>query len=118
MASYLAVIAVGEFERIEATSPQGVPLRHYVAAPVREDFRRVETVTGDALDWLSGLLGPYPFETFGFVTVDAPQVALETQTLAIVSFESVGARTAVHELVNMWFADDVSLHSWHEMWRN
>lgn len=118
MASYLAVVAVGEFERIEATSPQGVPLRHYVAPAAHEDFRRMEAVTGEALDWLSDLLGPYPFETFGFVTVDAPQVALETQTLAIVAFESVGAKTAVHELVHMWFGDDVSLHSWQEMWRN
>ncbi|MEZ4510991.1 MAG: M1 family metallopeptidase [Chloroflexota bacterium] len=118
MASYLAVVAVGEFERIEASSPQGVPLRHYVAAPAREDFRRMEAVTGEALDWLSGLLGPYPFETFGFVTVDAPQVALETQTLSIVAFESVGAKTAVHELVHMWFGNHVSLHSWQEMWRN
>ena len=79
---------------------------------------RVEEVTGNAIDWLAQLLGPYPFEAMGFVTIDAPTVALETQTMSVLSYDLVGARTAVHELVHMWFGNHVSLHSWQEMWRN
>ena len=30
MAPYLAVIAAGDYERIEDRSPEGIPLRHYV----------------------------------------------------------------------------------------
>lgn len=118
MAPYLATVAVGDFERIESVSPNGVPLRHYVTSVVREDFTRVEAVTGESIDWLSQFLGPYPFEVMGFVTVDSPPTALETQTLSVLSYELVGARTAVHEIVHMWFGNHVSLNSWSEMWRN
>ncbi|MEJ2749702.1 MAG: hypothetical protein P8183_17615, partial [Anaerolineae bacterium] len=38
MATYLALVAVGPYERIDAVSPGGIPLRHYAFAESREEF--------------------------------------------------------------------------------
>jgi aminopeptidase N len=82
----------------------------------REEFARVDAETGEAIDWLSARLGPYPFETMGFVTVPIPGASLETQTLILMSTGAIGMRTAVHELAHMWLGNWVSLDSWGPMW--
>ena len=118
MATYLATIAVGDYERIDDVSPNGVPIRHYVFAGYEEEFDRASAITGEAIDWMSDLFGPYPFETIGFVMADAPGASLETQTMVILSTSMIGRTTVVHELAHMWFGNWVSLNSWQEMWRN
>lgn len=118
MAPYLATIAVGEYVRIDDESPDGVPIRHYTFPENRENFARASSITGEAIDWMSELFGPYPFEVFGFVTADAPGASLETQTMVILSTRMIGQVTVIHELAHMWFGNWVSLDSWEEMWRN
>jgi aminopeptidase N len=118
MASYLATLAIGPYELLEDVSPNGLPLRHYTFAQNEAQMRIETAVTGPALDWMSDLFGPYPFETFGFVTASASGVSLETQTAVILSTGMIDERTMIHEMAHMWFGDWVSLHSWQEMWRN
>lgn len=118
MAPYLATVAVGQYERLEGTTPAGVPLRHYTFAESRDDVVAATSEIGEALDWMAGLFGPYPFESFGYVTARVPGGSLETQTMVVLSDAMIGKRTAVHELAHMWFGDWVSLDSWGEMWRN
>lgn len=118
MASYLATIAVGDYTRIDETSPAGIPLRHYTFTGSQGEFARSTEVTGEAIDWMSDLFGPYPFEEYGYVAVHAPGVSLETQTMVLLSTGMLNERTVIHELAHMWFGDWVSLHSWGEMWRN
>ncbi len=116
MAPYLALVAVGPFERIDSVTPAGVSLRHYVTAEHREELVAAVSPIGEALDWMGELFGPYPFEAFGFVVTEMPPTAMETQTMVLVAPEFVGQRTAVHELAHMWFGDWVSVDSWSEMW--
>ncbi|MCP4426162.1 MAG: M1 family metallopeptidase [Chloroflexi bacterium] len=121
MATYLALVAVGPYERIDAISPSGIPLRHYAltdSAESREAFDKAVAVTGEAIDWMSQLFGSYPFEEFGYVAADVPGASMETQTMVLISSQMMGQRTAVHEMAHMWFGDWVSLDSWQEMWRN
>jgi aminopeptidase N len=118
MATYLALVAVGPYERIDAVSPGGIPLRHYTFAESREEFEKAVAVTGEAIDWMSQLFGPYPFEEFGYVAADVPGASMETQTMVLLSSGMTGQRTAVHEMAHMWFGNWVSLDSWQEMWRN
>lgn len=118
MAPYLATIAVGKYERLEGESPAGVPLRHYVFPGYEDRFIEATRDVGPALDWMSELLGPYPYEAFGYVTVHATGVSLETQTMVLLSTQMLNQNTAVHELAHMWFGNWVSLASWGEMWRN
>lgn len=118
MASYLATIAVGEYERVEDQSPAGVPLRHYVFPSRQTAFANSTDMTGEAIDWMGELFGVYPYEEYGYVTVHAPGVSLETQTMVLLSTGMMNERTVIHELAHMWFGDWVSLDSWGEMWRN
>lgn len=118
MASYLATIAVGEYQRFDDVSPNGVPIRHYIFPENQADFNRVGHITGEVIDWMSDLFGPYPFENFGFVTADATGASLETQTMVVLSTRMINADTVVHEIAHMWFGNYVSLDSWSEMWRN
>lgn len=118
MAPYLATVAVGDYERLEDTTPNGIPLRHYTFPEARAELQAGAANIGQALDWMAEIFGPYPFETFGFVTARVPGGSLETQTMVILSDAMIGERTAVHELAHMWFGDWVSLDSWGEMWRN
>jgi aminopeptidase N len=118
MATYLATVAVGRYERIDAVSPAGIPLRHYTFAESRAALEPTAAVTAEAIDWMSDLFGPYPYEAFGFVIARVPGGSLETQTMVLLSDSMIGARTAVHELAHQWFGNWVSLDSWSEMWRN
>ena len=118
MAPYLALLAVGNYERLDGLSPDGVPLRHYVFPELKNDFLDATRDIGRALDWMSDLLGPYPFDEFGYVTASVPGASLEAQTMVLLSESMIGPRTAVHELAHMWFGDWVSLENWNEMWRN
>ena len=118
MAPYLALLAVGEYERIEGRTPDGVFLRHYASPAVRMKFEETVGDVGEAVDWMTELLGPYPFDEFGFVTAAVPGASLETQTMVLLSENMIVERTMVHELAHMWFGDWVSLDSWAEMWRN
>jgi aminopeptidase N len=117
MATYLALVAVGPFERIESVSPGGIPLRHYVTAEFRDEFETAVLIAGEAIDWMSQQFGAYPFEAFGFVAADLPPTAMETQTMVILSTDLIGQRTFIHELAHMWFGNWVSPNSWSEMWR-
>ncbi|MBK8903405.1 MAG: M1 family metallopeptidase [Anaerolineaceae bacterium] len=118
MASYLATVVVGEFERLESVSPDGVLLRHYVTDEAMGEFETAVADLGEAIDWMSELFGPYPYEAFGFVTADVSSVSLETQTMVLLANNMIGQITVMHELAHQWFGNWVSLDSWQQMWRN
>lgn len=117
MAPYLAVVAVGPYERLEDRSPSGVPIRHYVLPDMREEVLEATSEIGQALNWMEATFGPYPFEAFGFVTAPVTGRSMESQTMVLLAHDLIGKRTAVHELAHMWFGDWVGLNSWAEMWR-
>ena len=118
MAPYLAVVAVGDYVLLESVANEGTPLRHYLFADSVAAFQQYAGINEAALAWMSDLFGPYPFETYGYVTVNLPGVSMETQTLVLLSTHMVGRRTMIHEMAHMWFGNWVSLDSWGEMWRN
>ena len=116
MASYLALIAVGPYQRFDDVSPEGIPLRHYILPNDNEAFTDVAAIIGEAIDWMSDLFGPYPFEAFGYVTAGISGISLENQTMVLMSSELIGKRTAVHEMAHMWFGNWVSMDDWSQMW--
>jgi aminopeptidase N len=118
MATYLALVAVGDYERLPGGSVDHVLLRHYTFPELRPEVERAAAEIPEALRWMSDMFAPYPFEAFGFVTARVPGASMETQTMVLLSDGMVGPRTAVHELAHMWFGNWVSLDSWGEMWRN
>ncbi|HNB51334.1 MAG TPA: M1 family metallopeptidase, partial [Anaerolineales bacterium] len=118
MATYLATVVVGDYEMQETTSPGGIPIRYYYFADVRDPFLQATSMTGEAIDWMSEQFGPYPFESFGFVTIRLIRASLENQTMVILSENMLNEETVIHELAHQWFGDEVSMASWADMWHN
>lgn len=118
VATALVTVAVGDYQRLESVSPDGVPLRHYVFPERQVEFENVEATLGEMIDWMSELFGPYPFDAFGYVTVAGLEASLETQTMVILAEELINEDMMSHEMAHMWFGDWVNLDSWGAMWRN
>lgn len=125
MASYLATVVIGDFAIVEdpiASAAAGIPIRHVLPAGTTiADWPGLER-QGEMVAFLSELLGPYPFETYGIAIVDGFGAALENQTLSL--FDSNLAKSfffedvLVHELAHQWFGDSVSLGQWSDIWLN
>jgi len=115
MASYLAIVAVGDF--IEVRDDSGdVPIRNYFPAGTPQNVIDTYDVTGDMMIFLSDMLGEYPFEVYGVVAVPNFPAALETQTLSIFGAGSPGEDTILHELLHQWFGDSVTVAQWKDIW--
>lgn len=126
MASYLSTVHVGEYERFEDVSPNGVPITNYFPTDLVEegqhDFARVPEMMG----FFAEKFGPYPFETYGNIVMDANlggAAALETQTLPLYDRGMVNGRRGaehvlVHELAHHWFGNSVSPGDWKDIWLN
>ncbi|MCZ7546595.1 MAG: M1 family metallopeptidase [Anaerolineae bacterium] len=124
MATYLAVIAVGDYRVIEETAEGGITLRHYYfAEQSRANVRETFAVTRRALDVFEQLFGPYPFDGYGHVLTPQGAVGMETQSMTIMpaglaNAGAGGTRIIVHELAHQWFGDHVSPDSWSDIWLN
>jgi aminopeptidase N len=124
MATYLAQVAIGDFELVDAGTVGGVTIRHALHRSFLDDARATVERTAEMLDVLDDVFGPYPFEAYGVLAVDEPLgFALETQTLTIVGSD-IGAagRQAeailVHELAHQWVGNAVSPATWKDIWLN
>ncbi|GIE80601.1 peptidase [Actinoplanes philippinensis] len=127
-ATYLAFLAIGDFETYQDTSADGSPivtayntrLDAATAAAARTSVERSDEIT----DWLAGKFGPYPFGARGGVVTGADDqgFALETQTRPVYDGRSFlrGSNNSliVHELAHQWFGDSVSVGQWKDIWLN
>jgi len=122
MASYLATICIDDFDVIESTGPNGLPLTHYFYK-VEDDEKRAQSRAGfdrteEMLVLFDELFGPYPFECYGGVMVDERVGgALETQTIPVYS-KGADESTVAHELAHQWFGNCVSPKGWDHLWLN
>lgn len=123
MASYLATFAVGEL-RIEESTHNGKQVRIAVAdtIPAAEVTSVEETTT--ICDYFEQFFGPYPFDAYGAIVIDDPDLgfSLETQTrptYAAAMVRDGDPRSVVaHELAHQWFGDSVSVAQWRDIWLN
>ena len=119
MATYLATVAVGNYERVESTTTKGIQLRSYVFPEKKSAYESMLPTISEAMDWMSDTFGAYPFDEFGYVMVKGLDGAsLETQTMVIIDQNIRSQNIYVHEMSHQWFGDWVSLNSWQDTWRN
>ncbi len=118
MAPYLALAAAGHYLRKDEISPSGIPLVYYYFPEFEEEFLEATAITGEAIEWMSELFGPYPFDSYGQATYYALGVSMESQTMTLLSFQMLNERTVIHELAHAWFGNWVTPSSWADVWRN
>jgi aminopeptidase N len=119
LASYLATLAIAEFEIVTNKGADGVPIRHYLPPDAPQALRDALAQTPAMLRFFTELLGPYPFEAYGVAVIDDPQtqIGLEAQTLTILPARRV-VNEQLHELAHQWFGDSVTPATWQDIWLN
>ncbi|MGH2963161.1 MAG: M1 family metallopeptidase [Solirubrobacterales bacterium] len=134
-ATYLTTATVGDFDnsfgRMTETST-GKRLDVYDSIDSSSTPAQVAAIQAsldrapDQLNFLSDLLGRYPFDSIGAVADRAAGVgyALEVQTKPhyagsfITGNPSINIVTQLHEIAHMWLGNSVSPQTWHEIWFN
>ncbi|MEV0676551.1 M1 family metallopeptidase [Actinosynnema sp. NPDC050436] len=126
-ASYLAFVAIGQFDVRQSSTPGGRPVVNAYSPNLGADDAAAKASverTSEVVEFLEGSFGPYPFEAEGGVVVSPGLLgfALENQTRSTYdpAFFRRGANTYVvaHENGHQWFGDSVSVHNWRDIWLN
>ena len=121
MATYLAAVYIGDFERIDrGLLYEGGPRwRDYVHADAGPEIAEALSVTPEVIEYFEDLLGPYPFDAYGTIVMPfSLGFALENQTLSIHGPASIGPGIIAHEAAHQWLGNSVTLDDWSEIWLN
>ena len=123
MATYLAAVYIGEFERHTQETREGLLIRDYLPSSLTREQRQVAldalSVTPGALAFFEELLGPYPFDAYGTLVLPfSIGFAMENQTLSLHGDQTLTPLIIAHELAHQWFGNSVSPGDWSEIWLN
>jgi len=121
MATYLAAVYIGDFERIEhgPLYPDGPVIRDYIPSDAPPEIAAALAVTPEVIAFLEDLLGPYPFDAYGTIVMPFPLgFALENQTLSLHGLHTTGPGVIAHEAAHQWLGNSVALDDWSEIWLN
>lgn len=118
MASYLAITDVDRYTLDQRHSASGVPIRSFLSAGTSKDVAAALRQTPAMMAFIEKVVGPYPFDGYGAVTVDDPALyyALETQAMTTFPSTDIDDLTVVHELAHQWFGDAVTVAQWRDLW--
>ncbi len=116
MATYLAVLAVGDYELVDWPAHRGVTRRDFVPAgtSVPASFSEIP----EMIDLFEVWFGPYPFTEYGHVVVPGFPAAMETQTMTLIGAGFDAEEVVAHELAHQWYGDSVTPATWQEIWLN
>jgi aminopeptidase N len=133
MSSYLAAIAVGQFEYIEG-SADGIPIRIYSTPGKKQLSKFALEATENFLRYFDQYFGiKYPYgkldliglpdfsagamENIGLITSREVLLQLDDQQASLGLRKAV-AITISHEIAHQWFGDLVTMQWWDDIWLN
>src|SRR5690606_32585465 len=80
MPTYLVLLLTGDYELVEGTGPDGLPLLSVVLRADRERMQPYFDSIDDQIDFLDDYFGPYPLDRYGLAFSDSfGGLAMETQ---------------------------------------
>lgn len=119
MATYLALVAIGDFTFVEQSTEGGVHVLHAVPPDLAETEGAWMKLPA-MIDFFDDHFGPYPFTEAGTVVLPGDlSVAMETQTRSLFGANTGDSEpTQAHELTHQWFGDNVTPGTWQDIWLN
>lgn len=119
MASYLATVNIGQFERADSAGPGGIALRNYYPVGRTAEFAPAFAPTADMIEFYASIFGPFPYDVYGAVVLPVDgDFALETQTMSIFPESAVTEEAIAHELMHQWLGNNLSPATWQDVWLN
>ena len=116
MATYLAAVYVGDFERTETSNQNGPLIRDYIPRDSPE-IAAALSITPQAISYFEDLLGPYPFDAYGTIVLPFDLgFALENQTLSVHGRDTIDPLIVAHEIMHQWLGNSSTLDDWSETW--
>jgi aminopeptidase len=117
MASFLAILDVGDFAREKQQLPNGVVFRTFASPGTSPKGLKALRKTPEMMAYFESLVGRYPFDAYGSVTIADPNLyyALETQGMSTFPRDFDEA-TVAHELAHQWFGNAVTVAQWRDLW--
>jgi aminopeptidase N len=133
MSSYLAAIAVGNFEYVEGEA-EGIPIRIYSMPGKKQLGMFALQATEYSLQYYNHYFGiKYPYgkldwialpdfsagamENIGFITSRESDLQVDEQHVSLAQEKNV-AVVVTHEIAHQWFGDLVTMNWWDDVWLN
>lgn len=117
LAPYLAALSVGDL--VERTLPGPVPISVWAQPATIDDAEILLGNTGEILDWLATLYGPFAWPRYGNVVTPGLGGAME-HTTAVAFGDGFDAANwewvNVHEAAHHWWGDLVTLRDFDDLW--
>ena len=116
--AYLITMGIGDYTRTSNTSKSGVEISYWVPSD-RPGLAQGLEYAATGLDWLEAKLGPYPFDSLGFLLNDS-RSGMETQTMISLGATDYTTSPAVlvHEMAHQWYGDEITPDDWRDVWMN
>lgn len=134
VSSYLAAVAIGDFEGSPVRNVGGVPLRVWATKGKVSQTNFAVDYTAKLIPWFEDYFAvPYPYGKYDQVAVpgfDAgameniglvlfrQNLLLMDPALASWRQEKVIAKVIAHEMAHMWFGNLVTMKWWDDLWLN
>lgn len=118
-ASYLVTVAFDDFVTAEESTASGVPVSVWLPADEKSRMAELRRTTVASLEWAEEMLGPYPFDSLGFLFVDSLS-GMETQTMVTLGLTDYATSepVLVHEAIHQWWGNQVTPRDWRDLWMN
>lgn len=127
MATYLVQLITGDYELVEGSGPNGLPLLSAVLTRDRELMQPYLDMIDDQIDFFDDYFGPYPLDRYGIAMTDSfSGLAMETQGRSMFSRDDflsgelgyLQELLLSHEVTHMWFGNAVTIGTWGDIWLN
>lgn len=120
MASYLATLAIGDYETDASRTPTGLPVFTAADPSVADESAELLARIPEIMRWSTEKFGPYPYASIGAIVVPDGEVgyALETQNRPVFPAEYFQLDILVHEIAHHWYGNSVTPADWRDIWLN
>ncbi|MFI6043176.1 M1 family metallopeptidase [Nocardia sp. NPDC051321] len=123
MATYLATIQIGPYQKHRIVAPaNSVPMHAVAPARLRANFEHDFARQPQMMEIFTERFGPYPFEGYTVVVTDDDlEIPIEAQGISIFGANHCDGRRGAerlvaHELAHQWFGNSLTIRQWRDIW--